>query len=145
MNLEPFTAAMNLGKELIERIWPDPAQRAEQLFKLEQLRQKGDLAEMQSHVQLMVAQIDLNKADAQSGSIWQAGWRPFIGWTCGFIIAFNYIVIYLLEFYVAASGIDMTVPDPMDMTELWPVLLGMLGMGAMRSHDKKHNTDTKGK
>ena len=143
MNVEPFTAAMNLGKELIERIWPDPAQRAEQLFKLEKLKREGNLAELEAHVQLMLAQIKVNEADAKSGNFFQYGWRPMIGWTCGFIIAFNYIVIYLLEFSVAAFGLDMIVPEPMDMGELWPVLLGMLGMGAMRSHDKKHKTDTK--
>lgn len=143
MAIDPLTAALSLGKEVVERLFPDPNKRAEQLFRLEELKQKGDLAELQSRVQLMLAQLKVNEADAKSGSFFQAGWRPMIGWTCGLIIFFNFIVIYCLEFYVASSGSVMEVPAPMEMAELWPVLMGMLGMGALRSHDKKHKIDTK--
>ena len=143
MPVDPFTAIMSVGEEVIKRIWPNPADRAEQMFKLEQLKQNGDMRALELHVKLMTAQLEVNKAEAESGSIWQAGWRPFIGWTCGLIVFFNFIVIYCLEFYIAASGSLMVVPAPMDMTELWPVILGMLGMSAFRSHDKKHKTDTK--
>jgi len=143
MAIDPLTAVMSVGEEVIKRIWPNPADRAEQMFKLEELRQAGDLKALELHVKLMTAQIETNKADSESGSWWQAGWRPFIGWTCGFIMFFNFIVIYCLEFSIAAFGLNIIVPQPMDLTELWPVILGMLGMSAFRSHDKKHKIDTK--
>ena len=144
MAIDPLTAAFNLGKEVVERIWPDPTQRAQHLYNLEKLKQDGDLASLQAHVQLMLAQIKVNEADAKSGSFFQAGWRPMIGWTCSAIIAFNYIGVYCLELYAAKASGSFIVPDPMDMSQLWPLMMALLGVSASRSYDKKNGTDTRG-
>jgi hypothetical protein len=141
MSLDPLTAVMNVGKELIERIWPDPNQRAEQLFKLEELKQHGDIDRLNAHVNLMLGQLKVNAKEAEHKSLFVSGWRPAVGWVCVAILAFNYIGVYCLE--LAAQFFDgVLVPVPMDMSELYPVMLGMLGIGGMRSHDKKHNVAT---
>tara|TARA_R110000824_G_scaffold393167_1_gene591991 strand:+ start:1545 stop:1946 length:402 start_codon:yes stop_codon:yes gene_type:complete len=89
-----------------------------------------------SVVALQLAQIEVNKAEAASRSFFVAGWRPFIGWTCGFALLYNVIFSPLLE----GLGYQMPV---VDASLLYPVLLGMLGLGGMRSFDKKAGSTAK--
>lgn len=142
MSFDPLSAAFDLGRVAIEKIWPDPTKRAQEMRLLEELRQKGDLAELNAHVQLMVGQLEVNKAEAQHKSIFVAGWRPAVGWVCVTILAFNYVGVYLLEYLSTFAENPPALPQRFDMTELWPVLLGMLGIGGMRSYDKKERTQT---
>jgi hypothetical protein len=90
----------------------------------------------------MLGQLEINKAEAQHKSIFVAGWRPAVGWVCVMILCFNYIGIYILEYIHSLAEITTPVPARFDMSELWPVLLGMLGIGGMRSFDKKSGTQT---
>jgi len=143
MSFDPLSAAFELGKTAIEKIWPDPTARAVELRKLEELRQTGDLAQLNAHVQIMLGQLEINKVEAAHPSIFVAGWRPAVGWVCVAILAFNYIGVWLLEYVTLFFDAMPPVPKQMDMADLWPVLLGMLGIGGMRSHDKKHGVDTK--
>lgn len=142
MSLDPFTALFELGKTAIDKIWPDPAQRAEQLFKLKQLEQSGDLADMQAHVSLMMAQLEVNKKEAEHPSVFIGGWRPFLGWVCGVAIAYNYLGYSLLEWVLAVSGSTISAPDQLDLTELWPLILGMLGISVSRSWEKRSGVHT---
>lgn len=91
------------------------------------------LAERQHH-EAMVAQLEVNKAEAGHSSIFVSGWRPFVGWVCGTSIAFNFIGLPLLE----AAGVDIA---PLELTTMMPVLLGMLGLGGMRSFEKRHGVN----
>jgi hypothetical protein len=142
MSFDPVSAIFDLGKSAIERIWPDPIKRAEEVRKLEEMRQTGDLAQLNAHVQLMLGQLEVNKAEAQHKSIFVAGWRPAVGWVCVAVMAFNYVGVYLMEFAVAFIDNPPPVPTRFDMSELWPILLGMLGIGTMRSVDKKNGNQT---
>jgi hypothetical protein len=138
-----------LGTELITRLFPDKIKRAEEMRKLEEMYQKGDLARLQAHVDLMKGQLEINLSESKSKSFFVAGWRPAVGWTCVSILAFNYIGVYLLEYlsslvaFFSDAQTGIPVPARMDMAELWPVLLGMLGMGTMRTVDKIKGVDTK--
>ena len=89
-----------------------------------------------SVVALQLAQIEVNKAEAASRNFFVSGWRPFIGWTCGFALLYNVIFSPLLE----GLGYQMPVVDP---SLLYPVLLGMLGLGGMRSFDKRSGSTAK--
>jgi len=142
MSFDPLSAIFDLGKSAIERIWPDPIKRAEEVRKLEEMRQTGDLAELNAHVQLMVGQLEVNKMEAQHKSLFVAGWRPAVGWVCVSVLAFNYVGVYLMEFGVAFMETPPPVPARFDMSELWPILLGMLGIGTMRSVDKRNGNQT---
>ena len=82
-----------------------------------------------------LAQIELNKNDAQ-GNWFQSSWRPLIGWICGLSLAINYMISPI------CAGFGITIPQA-DMTVMMPLLLGMLGIGGLRSFDKFHNKDTK--
>lgn len=82
------------------------------------------------------AQIEVNKAEAQSSSVFVAGWRPFIGWVCGAALAYQYIGRPLLTmafdaFHIAQAPVLIGLDD-----NLWQLLLGMLGMGGLRTFEK---------
>ena len=93
------------------------------------------MAEKHAHEAAM-AQVEVNKAEASHRSIFVAGWRPFIGWTCGVALAYHFIFAPLIVFGATWAG--ATIPDlpVFDMDSLMTVLLGMLGLGGMRSFEK---------
>lgn len=143
MTFDPLSALFDLGKTAIEKIWPDPSKRADELFRLEQLKQQGDLALMKAQVDLLLGQIEVNKIEAQSSSLFVSGWRPWAGWVGGVAFAYASIVEPIARF-VAKVGYGYQGNFPEINTELTiQVLLGMLGLGLMRSFDKKQGTDTK--
>ena len=96
------------------------------------------IAELEQQIQ--IAQTEVNKLEAQSGSMFVSGWRPFIGWVCAIALLYNSILEPLLGFIAVTTGIIPVhnLPDFKDEL-LYPVLLGMLGLGGMRSYEKKHN------
>ncbi len=90
-----------------------------------------------SHAQqLALAQVEVNKAEAQSGSVFKGGWRPFVGWCCGISVLYHFILSPCILFGVALSGIDIPPIPTFDMTSLMTVLMGMLGLGGLRTFEK---------
>ena len=83
----------------------------------------------------LLAQLTINKEEAK-GNWFQSSWRPLIGWICGLSLAINYMISPI------CAGFGITIPQA-DMTVMMPLLLGMLGIGGLRSFDKFHNKDTK--
>ena len=79
---------------------------------------------------LIELQAEINKVEAQNRSVFVAGWRPFIGWVCGVAFAFHYIVMPLLLAYT-----DMKLVE-FDTNSLFTVLMGMLGLGGLRTYEK---------
>lgn len=101
-----------------------------------------DLATLsERHAQeLAQAQIEVNKVEASHHSIFVAGWRPGLGWVCVLGMAGNFVVIPLANFVLALAQIDIVVPlVPLDT--MMPVLMGMLGLGAMRTYEKKSGVE----
>jgi hypothetical protein len=94
------------------------------------------LAGKQAHEAAM-AQVEVNKAEAQHKSIFVAGWRPFIGWSCGFAMAYHFIVAPLILFGVGIYGAEIPELPAFDMDSLMTVLLGMLGLGGLRTYEKQ--------
>ena len=82
-----------------------------------------------------LAQLDINKTEAAHRSLFVAGWRPFIGWSCGVALAYTYIVQPILTFGLAQSGYLVDLPA-VDISQMMPVLMGMLGLGGLRSWEK---------
>jgi hypothetical protein len=97
-----------------------------------------DLATMaERHAQeLAKGQIEINKAEAASGSIFKGGWRPFIGWVCGAAFAYHFILQPIIVFGVAVAGVTLPELPEFDMGTLMPVLMGMLGLGGLRTVEK---------
>ena len=85
--------------------------------------------------ELAKAQLEVNKAEAAHKSLFVAGWRPAVGWVCVAGMAGNFIVIPLANFALAHTGTAITIPL-VALSEMMPVLMGMLGLGAMRTAEK---------
>tara|TARA_R100000541_G_scaffold43026_1_gene50256 strand:+ start:249 stop:650 length:402 start_codon:yes stop_codon:yes gene_type:complete len=86
--------------------------------------------------QALLSQLEINKAEAASGSIFKGGWRPFIGWISGVAFAYHFVLQPLLVFVLTASGVDLPELPEFDMSTLLTVLGGMLGIGGLRSYEK---------
>lgn len=142
MSFDPLSALFDLGKTAIEKIWPDPSKRAEELYKLEQLRQQGDLAKLQAEVSLMLGQIEINKAEAQHPSVFVAGARPAVMWIGAFALAYASIIEPIGRF-VARVCFGYAGDFPViDTTITMQVLFGVLGLGVYRSFEKARGVQT---
>ncbi len=82
-------------------------------------------------------QLEINIEEAKHKSIFVAGWRPFVGWVCGISFAYTFIIQPLMAFILSALEVYVELP-PLPMGPLMTVLLGILGLGGMRSWEKKH-------
>ena len=82
-----------------------------------------------------LAQLEVNKAEAAHKSVFVAGWRPFVGWVCGVALAYHFILAPLLQFGFALAGMDQELPE-FDFSQLSTVLMGMLGLGGLRTFEK---------
>jgi hypothetical protein len=129
MAFDPFTATFNLANSLLEKWLPDANVRTTAAQELA----------TQMNLQV-IGQIELNKAEAASQSIFVAGWRPFIGWVCGGAYLYNFVLQPFLVFSVTAFGITLPPLPHLDWSELSFVLFGLLGLGAMRTYEKKLGT-----
>lgn len=141
MSFDPLSALFDLGKTAIEKIWPDPSKRAEELFKLEQLKQQGDLAKLQAEVSLMLGQIEINKTEAQHPSVFVAGWRPAVGWVGAGAFAYSTIIEPLMRFVATLYGYAGEFPK-LDDNLTMQILFGLLGLGALRSYEKSKEVQT---
>ncbi len=93
------------------------------------------LAEKQAH-QAAIAQVEVNKEEAKSRSVFVAGWRPFIGWTCGVALAYHFVLAPIIIFGTTVFGVQIPELPVFDMDSLMTVLLGMLGLGGLRTYEK---------
>lgn len=129
MSLDPVTALLDVGGKLIDKLFPDPAQRAAANYELLKLHQQGELAILAQEVALAKTQTDTNTEEAKSSNWWVAGWRPYIGWVCGTGLGYQLLVYPILVGFVPSVV-------PLDTGTLLTLLLGMLGLGGMRSFEK---------
>lgn len=83
-----------------------------------------------------LAQIELNKIEAQHRSIFVAGWRPFIGWVCGIALFYNFVVRDIIAWILTQSGSHFSPPPELAMEHLMTVLLALLGLGGLRTVEK---------
>ena len=87
--------------------------------------------------ELAKGQLEINKAEAASGSVFKGGWRPFIGWVCGAAFAYHFVLQPFIAFGVTVAGVDIPELPSFDMGSLMTVMMGMLGLGGLRSYEKK--------
>jgi hypothetical protein len=76
--------------------------------------------------QALMGQLEINKAEAASGSLFKGGWRPFIGWVCGVAFAYHFVLQPLIVFGVTAAGIDIPELPEFDMGSLMTVMMGKI-------------------
>jgi hypothetical protein len=114
---------------LVSKFVPDKDQAAKLAHEIATMAQKH------AHENAM-AQIEVNKAEAASNSIFKGGWRPFIGWVCGIAFAYHFVLQPLLIFVMTYLGHPVPELPNFDMTSLMTVLGGLLGLGGLRTFEK---------
>jgi hypothetical protein len=131
MNLTDITgvgSVADLIKGTIDKIWPDKTQ-------VEKDQMAAAMAILQGQIAMNQGQLDINKAEAANPNFFVSGWRPFVGWVCGSACAWNWVGLPICNFLAAAFHKELKV-SPADLTQMLPLLLGMLGMGALRTYEK---------
>jgi len=128
MALDPVSALLDIGGKVMDRLWPDPVQAAAAKLELFKLQQSGELAQI-------AGQMEVNKAEAANPNVFVSGWRPFIGWVCGLGFGVQFVFGPLAEWGSALYGHPVKFP-PMDTGTMMPLLLGMLGLGGLRTAEK---------
>jgi hypothetical protein len=108
---------------LLDKFIPDADEKAKLAHEIATMAQK------QAH-ESAIAQVKVNEKEAQHRSIFIAGWRPFVGWTCGIALFYHFIVQPVLMFFM-----DKPAPS-FDMSTLSTILMGMLGLGGLRTFEK---------
>lgn len=121
MALDPITAGLDLAKTVIATAWPD--------------KSAAEQAQLAAAVALVQGQLDINRAEASSSSPFTSGWRPFIGWTCGVACGWNWIGLPVALFVCSYFGRTLAL-SPANLGEMMPLLLGMLGLGGLRTIEK---------
>ena len=121
--IEPVTG-------LLDKFIPDADQKAKLAHEIATMGEK--------HAQqLSLAQIEVNKAEASSGSFFKGGWRPFVGWVCAVAFAYHFVIQPLLIFIFSYAGIEPPDLPEFEMNTLLTVLGGLLGIGGLRNYEKQ--------
>ena len=118
---DPITAVSDLATTVVKTLWPD--------------KSETERAQLAAAVGLVQGQLEINKAEAASPNWFASGWRPFIGWVCGCACAWNWLGLSIAKFVFAAAGHPVSL-QPADLAEMWPLLMGMLGLGGLRTLEK---------
>jgi hypothetical protein len=143
MNPLVISGLFSAAQSLIERFFPDPEKKAAAQLELLKMQQNGDLAHLAAETDLAKLQIQTNIEEAKSTNWFVAGWRPAIGWVCGAGLAYAALVEPFARF-AAKVWFGYTGDFPVIDTDLTlQILMGMLGLGAMRSLEKVKNVEGK--
>jgi hypothetical protein len=121
-------AIIEIGAKLLDKIIPDKDAREKAQFELLKASQDQDF-------QLALGQIQTNTEEAKHSNLFVSGWRPFIGWVCGFGLTYNFLIYPLLLWIISINGATIK-PPPLFADNLMELVLGMLGLGTLRSFEK---------
>lgn len=125
-----------MAKDLRAAISGKSVLSGDELIKLQTLAQQMELAALEADKAAMQGQIDLNKIDAQSASLFRGGWRPAVGWVCVFGLFYQFVLRPLLPWMVSMAGYSVEVMPELDMNTLLTLLGGLLGLGGFRTFEK---------
>ena len=121
MDITGLGAVSDLVNTAINKIWPD--------------KTEADKQQLAAAVMVVQGQLEVNKAEAGNASVFVSGWRPAIGWVCGAACAWNWVGLPMAKLGLALGGVEIAL-EPADISEMMPILLGMLGLGGLRSYEK---------
>ncbi len=138
--MNPFTAFFSSGaSKLVDSV----GDVIDDVTTTEEERLEFSLKTLRVEAEQNLGQMEILKADANSSNWFQASWRPMIGWIGAFSLGWNFIVHPLFTWVALLYNPEFKLPPLTDLSQLYPIVLGMLGIGAFRSFDKFKKTDTK--
>ena len=121
-------ALLPIVGDVLDRFFPNKEEKEKATREIE--------AKLTEHLaSIDLAQLEVNKAEAGHKSMFIAGWRPFVGWTCGLALFYTYLIQPIALFIMGQTGTLVHLPE-IDLGTMMPVLLGMLGLGGLRSWEK---------
>lgn len=126
---------LDLAPKIFDKMFPNPEDANKAKLELLKLQQEGALRELAAETELVKGQLEINKEEAKSTSLFVSGWRPFIGWACGGIYIFNYAVGPLIASLSTSLGHPFTY-SPLDTAEVTTILCTILGVGGLRTIEK---------
>ena len=141
MNPLLISGLFSAAQSLIGRFFPDPEKQAEAQRALLQMQQNGELALLASETDLAKLQLQVNVEEAKHANIFVSGWRPCCGWVCAAAFAYSYVLLPTLQFFVFTFGTTTMVEQlsrapALELSEMMPVLLGMLGLSGLRTTER---------
>jgi hypothetical protein len=124
-----ISTLMPIVTDVVGRFLPEnPQKRAE--------AEREITAALTEHLaKIDLAQIEVNKVEAASRSLFVSGWRPCCGWVCAAALAYTYVLQPMFIFILAQTGHLVEMPA-LDIAGLMPILMGLLGLGGLRSYEK---------
>ena len=141
MNPLVISGLFSAAQSLIERFFPDPEKKAAAQLELLKMQQSGDLAQLAADTDLAKLQIQVNIEEAKNANIFVSGWRPAVGWCCAAAFAYSYVLLPFMQFVVFTFGTvgmaaQLKLAPALELTEMLPVLFGLLGLGGLRTVEK---------
>jgi hypothetical protein len=130
-----FGSVFDFAGKVIDKIFPDPQKAQEAKIELFKLQQSGELAQLAAETDLAKGQLAVNQAEANNPSVFTSGWRPYLGWTLGTGFGIQFVFGPIAQWASNLLGHPVVFP-PMDTGTMMPLLLGMLGLGGMRTIEK---------
>lgn len=121
MDITGIGAVADLASNVINKLWPDKSEQEKQQLAMALTIVQGQLA--------------VNQVEAGNVDRFVAGWRPFVGWVCGCACAWNWIGLSIANMVAQLCTIQLNLA-PASLTEMLPILVGMLGLGAYRTYEK---------
>jgi hypothetical protein len=136
-----ISGLFSAAQSLIGRFFPDPEKQAEAQRALLQMQQNGELALLASETDLAKLQLQVNVEEAKHANIFVSGWRPCCGWVCAAAFAYSYVLLPTLQFFVFTFGTatmaeQLAKAPALELSEMMPVLLGMLGLSGLRTTER---------
>ena len=113
---------------VLDRVIPDKNAREKAKEELEKAINDQDF-------QIALEQIKVNAIEAQSESFFKSGWRPSVGWICSIAFGLHFVILPLFNYFIMLCG-QQPILVPFQMDTLLTVLLGLLGMGTLRTVEK---------
>lgn len=136
MNPLLLGGVFEIGKTIIEKVWPDPEVQAKAQIELLKLQQEGAFRELDVDLQLKMAQIELNKIEAAQNGTFKGGWRPAVGWICAAGLLYEFLIRTIVPWALAVTLGHDVPPMPSLDNVLMELLFAMLGLGMYRSYEK---------
>lgn len=128
MPIPIIDSVLSIGERLIDKLIPDPKAKADALQKLREMEQAGDLA-------VIANQVEINKIEASNPNWFISGWRPAVGWVCVLALAVQMVFAPLAVWVALLLGHTLPMVA-MDVSLLTTLLVGMLGLGGMRTIER---------
>lgn len=135
MNPQLLGPVFEIANKIFDRLLPDPEKKAAAQLEILKMQQAGEFKQLEADLQLSLGQIEVNKVEAASDSLFKSGWRPATGWACVGGLVYQLLLRPTLG-WIAVNLWGWTIPPALELDTLLTLLFGMLGLGAYRSFEK---------